>query len=124
MVATASTWTLDPEFPVSVVANRRSIVTAPGTGAIQRIDVQRSVGVDSGEPFTRVFTETYTMATKTERDAYLTIWAASGRGALAIAYTPPGGSAIPVRLLGVPTISRVSPTRYAFTVRLEEVTNA
>ncbi len=124
MVTTASTWTLDPEFPVEVVANRRSIVTAASAGSVQRIDVQRSVGVDSGEPFTRVFTETYTMATQDERDDYLTAWEDSARGALAISYTPPDGSAIPVRLLGTPTITRRSPTRYAFTVRLEEVTNA
>ena len=91
---------------------------------MQRADIQQSVGVDSEEPFTRGSQLRFTQALKTEVSTYISLWETSARGALAINYTPPGGSAIPVRIVGSPQVTRTSPTRYGFIVSLEEVTNA
>ncbi len=124
MVATVGTWAIDPEFPVETRTDRIVRVTDPSSGAVQRGDTQKSVGVDSGEPYVRTHVLKFGLATKTERDAYLALWETAGRGSLAISFTPPGGAAIPVRFRNAPKITRTSPTRYSFTVTLEEVPNA
>jgi hypothetical protein len=124
MVATVETWDIDPEFPVEEMPTRRSIVTPSGAGAVQRSDVQKSIGVDSGNPFTRLFVLRFQQATKAEADRYVALWELSGRGTLAIAFTPPGGTSIPVRILGKPRVIWAKPTTYQFSVSLEEVTNA
>lgn len=122
-LTTYGTWTLDPEFPVEVVAARVTDSTPAGAGSVQRRNVQRSVGVDSVQPTTRTFTLRWRHALEAEWLSYVALWEASARGARPLAYTPPDGNEIAVRVVGNPRRKRVSPSTSEFSAVLEEVTN-
>jgi len=124
VITTAGTWSLDPEFPVEVRPERVGIVSPSTSGSVQRRDVQCSVGVDSGEPTTRRFTLRWKYATETEWDALVALWEATARGVLPVAYTPPDGTEVAVRISGPPSRTRKGPTHSEFMVTLEEVLNA
>lgn len=122
-VATYGTWSLDPEFPVEVIAARVTDATPAGAGSVQRRNVQHSVGVDSVQPTTRTFTLRWRHALESEWLAYVALWEASARGARPLAYTPPDGVEVAVRIVGAPGRKRTSPTASEFSANLEEVTN-
>ena len=121
-VATVETWDIDPEYPVR---EERQVRGLRSRGPMYQARVtQQSHGIDSSKPIRRVWTLQWSNATPTEWARYQTIWNATNGGALAISFTPPGGSAVPVRLVGPMASAFISASAYSFTVMLEEVLNA
>jgi|GEM_PF-6228830 len=124
MVATVETWDLDPEFPVQLLVERLDQVSGYDRGIVQRAGIQTSVSVNTVEAETQVWAIKYTLASWADFDRYVAIWRNTNRGALALSFTPPDGTALPVTLSGEPTARLTGPTTLAFDVELVEAINS
>ena len=123
MVATVETWDLSPEFPVEQTVRKLDYSTGYDRGIVQRANIQTSVSVNTDEPETLVWSLRWALASLDDWDRYVDIWRTSQRGALPISFTPPGGSATPVYIIGEPQALYSGPNGFQMTVQLEEAIN-
>lgn len=124
MVTTVDTWDLAPEFPVEQMPAALDAVTSPAQGTLQHQDFQTSASVNTGEAETLAWVLRWKYANLTDWDRLVSMWETSARGALAISYTPPGGSALPVYIAEAPTMRYTGPRNgIEMSVKLVEATN-
>lgn len=123
-ITTYDTWDVSPEFPVEVVPSRVHDLTPSSGSYVQSKNVQQSVSVDTTQPTTRRFVLRWKHATEADWTNVVSLWESSARGALPVAYTPPDGTEVAVRMAESPKRRRISASASAFSVTLEEVSNA
>lgn len=124
MVTTVETWDLAPEFPVEQMPEALDAVTDPAQGTLAHQDIQTGVSVNTDAAETLAWILRWKHANLDDWDRFVAIWETSGRGALPIAYTPPGGSSIPVYIADPPSMKYEAPRTCSFHVKLVEAINS